>query len=79
LRNQFLRDQSQKSPSAKLFGDADEAFLQVGRFGSIEFDHKSSSAFERNTHDQASSLFGYFHWAVAGAWFHCRHKEYPLH
>ena len=56
-----------------LFGNAYKAFLEVLRLRGIELDYKPSSAFERHTHDQAASLFGYFHRAVASTWFHSRH------
>jgi len=60
-----------------LFGNAYEAFLEVGCLGSVQFDHQAPAAFERDAHDQAAALLGDFHWAVAGAWFHSRHEEFP--
>lgn len=79
-RNHPVADPALLSKSAvQLLGNADEAFLQVGGFGRVQFDHEPPAAFERDTHDQAAPLFSNFHRAVAGAWFHSRHKEYPLH
>lgn len=57
---------------------AGECIVKLLGFRVVHRDDESSSALERNTHNDQAPLFYSLHWPVSGPWLHGRH-ELPFH